>query len=116
MTTKMASYGGKLTMALEPGTRFGPYEIVEAIGAGGMVQSKRSVWVRAAWLAGALILGVPALKAQPAPGTPEALIAAAKQAAGLDHAGTFRRICVAPANRYGTPRPSPQGRVPDRDT
>jgi metallo-beta-lactamase class B len=54
--------------------------------------------------------------AQPAPGTPEALVASARQAAGLDHAGTFRRICVAPENRYGTPRPPPQRAVPDRST
>jgi metallo-beta-lactamase class B len=51
----------------------------------------------------------------PAPGTPEALVAAAKEAAGLDYAGTFRRICVAPGNL--TPRRRPANRtVPDRAT
>jgi metallo-beta-lactamase class B len=45
------------------------------------------------------------------------LVAAAKRAAGLDHAGTFMRICVAPDNRNGTPsRPPPVRAVPDRST
>ena len=34
----------------------------------------------------------------PAPATPDALVTAAKRAAGADHAGTFLRICVAPDN------------------
>lgn len=70
------------------------------------------------WACAALLaLSTVVLRAQPAPGTPEALIAAAKQAAGLDHAGTFRRICAAPANRYGAPRRPPGNRaIPDRDT
>ncbi len=34
----------------------------------------------------------------PAPATPDSLIAAAKRAAGQDHAGTFLRMCVAPDN------------------
>lgn len=66
---------------------------------------------------GFFLLVTVVLCAQPAPGTPEALIVSAKQAAGLDHAGTFRRICAAPANRYGAPRSPPGNRaVPDRDT
>ena len=49
--------------------------------------------------------------------TPAALVAAAKRAAGSDHAGTFLRICVAPDNQNGTPRPPPAARaVPDRAT
>jgi metallo-beta-lactamase class B len=65
-----------------------------------------------------LLLFAPAVaNAQPAPGTPEALIFAAKQAAGLDHAGTFRRICVAPGNLYPRPpRPPGGGAPPARDT
>src|SRR5687768_13753037 len=60
----------------------------------------------------------------PAPLTPEALVTAAKRAAGADHAGTFLRICVAPDNLTGGgPRgggPAPRGAgpapraVPDR--
>jgi metallo-beta-lactamase class B len=34
----------------------------------------------------------------PAPATPDSLVAAAKRAAGADHAGTFLRVCVAPDN------------------
>jgi metallo-beta-lactamase class B len=57
------------------------------------------------------------VNAQPAPGTPEALLFAARQAAGLDHAGTYRRICGAPDNRYGAPRrPRGDRAVPARDT
>jgi metallo-beta-lactamase class B len=37
----------------------------------------------------------------PAPVTPEGLVAAAKRAAGVDYAGTFLRICVAPDNLGG---------------
>jgi metallo-beta-lactamase class B len=55
----------------------------------------------------------------PAPVTPEALVTAAKRAAGADHAGTFLRICVAPDNlNAGGPRgggPGPRA-VPDRAT
>jgi metallo-beta-lactamase class B len=53
----------------------------------------------------------------PAPVTAEALVTAAKRAAGTDHAGTFLRICVAPDNltaggrRGGGPGPRV---VPDR--
>ena len=58
--------------------------------------------------------------AQPAtPRTPEELVAEAKRAAGLDHAGTFRRICVAPDNLNAAPRPPPltgARTVPDRAT
>jgi metallo-beta-lactamase class B len=56
---------------------------------------------------------------EPATVTPEALVAAAKRAAGTDHAGTFLRICVAPDNlNAGGPRgggPGPRA-VPDRAT
>ena len=70
------------------------------------------------WALAALsIVAATAVNAQPAPGTPEALIAAAKQAAGLDHAGTFRRICVAPANQYGAPqRPPNRSEPPPRES
>jgi metallo-beta-lactamase class B len=36
-----------------------------------------------------------------APATPESLVSAAKRAAGVDYAGTFVRICVAPENLGG---------------
>lgn len=55
----------------------------------------------------------------PAPATPEGLVAEAKRAAGLDHPGTFRRICVAPDNLNAAPRPPPPTgprAVPDRAT
>jgi metallo-beta-lactamase class B len=52
------------------------------------------------------------------PATPEALVVAAKRAAGQDYAGTFIRICVAPDNlSAGGPRPPPTLAtrvVPDR--
>jgi metallo-beta-lactamase class B len=52
-----------------------------------------------ATVSGALAL---TLHAQaPAPATPESLVKAAKRAAGLDYAGTFLRICVAPDNLEG---------------
>jgi metallo-beta-lactamase class B len=55
----------------------------------------------------------------PAAVTPEALVTAAKRAAGSDYAGTFLRICVAPDNlNAGGPRgggPGPRA-VPDRAT
>ncbi len=73
---------------------------------------KLHVWLLAA---GLCVCG-DAVNAQPAPGTPEALFSAARQAAGLDHAGTYRRICGVPDNRYGTPRRPPGNRaVPARD-
>lgn len=64
----------------------------------------------------ALLAPISALAQAPAPGTPDALVAAAKEAAGLDYAGTFRRICVAPGNL--TPRRPPPARraAPDRAT
>jgi metallo-beta-lactamase class B len=61
----------------------------------------------------------------PAPVTPESLVAAAKRAAGQDHAGTFLRICVAPDNlgardggagRGGATAPAPRRAVPERTT
>jgi metallo-beta-lactamase class B len=60
----------------------------------------------------------------PAPITPDALVTAAKRAAGQDHAGTFLRICVAPDNLgaraggagRGANAPPPAGAVPDRAT
>ncbi len=54
------------------------------------------------------------------PVTPESLVAAAKRAAGLNYAGTFLRICVAPDNLHGAPTrpPAPPGprAVPDKAT
>ena len=68
-------------------------------------------------LCACMSLAAATLSAQPEPGTPEALFAAARQAAGLDHAGTYRRICGVPDNRYGAPRRPPDNRaVPDRDS
>jgi len=68
-------------------------------------------------LAALMVLSAVTLRAQPVPGTPEALLAAARQAAGIDHAGTYRRICGVPDNRYSTPRRPPGNRaVPGRDT
>jgi metallo-beta-lactamase class B len=67
-------------------------------------------------LAAATILGATTASAQPAPGTPEALFAAARQAAGLDHSGTYRRICGVPDNRYPNQGPGVQRPVPARDT
>jgi metallo-beta-lactamase class B len=55
----------------------------------------------------------------PAPATPDALVTAAKRAAGTDYAGTFLRICVAPENlAAGGPRGGGAGprAVPDRAT
>jgi metallo-beta-lactamase class B len=53
----------------------------------------------------------------PEPATPDSLVAAAKRAAGRDHAGTFLRICVAPDNLGGgAPRPPPVRAVPERTT
>jgi metallo-beta-lactamase class B len=54
----------------------------------------------------------------PAPVTPESLVKAAKRAAGLDYAGAFLRICVAPDNlesAAGRGAAPPAARtVPDR--
>ncbi len=59
----------------------------------------------------------PATQAQPAPATTETLLESARRAAGLDHAGTFRRICAAPENRRGAPqRPPGRRETPPRDT
>ncbi len=61
--------------------------------------------------------------AQPAPATPEALVNAAKTAAGMEFAGTFLRICVNPQNaiagrggRGANAAPPPPRAVPDRAT
>jgi metallo-beta-lactamase class B len=60
---------------------------------------------------------IAATHAQPvAPPTVEALVAAAKRAAGQDHAGTFVRVCVAPDNLGGGARPPPARTVPDRSS
>lgn len=69
-------------------------------------------------LTGLLLLSSAVSYAQPAAGTPEALFLEARAAAGLDHAGTYRRICGVPDNRYGVPRRRPPGSrsVPARDT
>jgi len=76
-------------------------------------------------VAGFLIAGAFVVQAQtPAPVTPESLVAAAKRAAGVDYAGTFLRICVAPDNlNAGAPNAgaargaAPATRtVPDRAT
>jgi metallo-beta-lactamase class B len=68
-------------------------------------------------LAALLTLSAAAAIAQPQPGTPDALLAAARQAAGLDHAGTYRRICGMPDNRFGAPQRPPGNRAtPARDT
>ncbi len=65
----------------------------------------------------ALLLFAVTPHSQPTTGTPEALFASARQAAGLDHAGTYRRICGVPDNRYGAPVRGPGRRpIPDRDT
>ena len=54
----------------------------------------------------------------PAPVTPESLVKAAKRAAGVEYAGTFLRICVAPDNLEGGAGrgapPSGARNVPDR--
>jgi metallo-beta-lactamase class B len=72
--------------------------------------------IRSGAFAALLTLTGAALNAQPMPGTLEALFAAARQAAGLDHAGTHRRICGVPDNRYGRPQRPPGNRaVPARD-
>jgi metallo-beta-lactamase class B len=54
----------------------------------------------------------------PKPATPESLVKAAKRAAGVEYAGTFLRICVAPDNLEGgagrgAASPGPRN-VPDR--
>ena len=54
----------------------------------------------------------------PAPETAESLVNAAKRAAGVDYAGTFLRICVAPDNLQSAPArgaaPPVARTVPDR--
>ena len=69
---------------------------------------------------GAFAAATIAVQAQaPAAVTPDGLVAEAKRAAGLDHAGTFRRICVAPDNLNAAPRPPPPTgprAAPDRAT
>src|SRR5262245_47674442 len=55
------------------------------------------------WMAAALLTAATftAHAQGPASATPESLVAAAKRAAGVDYAGTFLRICVAPDNLGG---------------
>jgi metallo-beta-lactamase class B len=61
-----------------------------------------------------VVASIATTQAQPVvPVTPDALVAAAKRAAGQDHAGTFVRVCVAPDNLGGA-RPPPARTVPDR--
>ncbi len=79
-------------------------------------------------LATCALAGLPASQAQaPAPATPEALVNAAKTAAGMEFAGTFLRICVNPQNAIangagrggpgrGAGAAPPQRAVPDRAT
>lgn len=68
-------------------------------------------------LASLLLMLTVTTQAQPVAGTYEALLASARQAAGLDHAGTYRRICGMPDNRFGAPtRPPGNPAAPDRDT
>ena len=72
-------------------------------------------------LVAATLLAAAAASGQAAePATPEALVVAAKRAAGQDYAGTFLRICVAPDNlNAGGPRPPATLAarvVPDRAT
>ena len=72
--------------------------------------------VRVAAMVGAMTLAVHAQA--PAPATPESLVTAAKRAAGVDFAGTFLRICVAPDNLNAGPgrgaAPAGARNVPDR--
>jgi metallo-beta-lactamase class B len=62
--------------------------------------------MRSCLLAAAAVFGAIALTVHaqaPAPATPDDLVKAAKRAAGLDYAGTFLRICVAPDNLQSAP-------------
>jgi metallo-beta-lactamase class B len=73
------------------------------------------------WGAVGAVLAASVLSARaqtPPAATPESLVVAAKRAAGLDYAGTFARICVAPDNlNPAPPRPASGPRtVPDRAT
>lgn len=69
-----------------------------------------------------LLAALTATAQAPAPVTPDALVTAAKRAAGRDYAGTFLRICVAPDNLGGgAPRPAANATagartIPDRAT
>ena len=61
----------------------------------------------------AAVSGAMALTAHaqvPATVTSESLVKAAKRAAGVDYAGTFLRICVAPDNLEGAPGRGAPGR------
>jgi metallo-beta-lactamase class B len=67
----------------------------------------------------AALLGAATFTSHAQAPTPDSLVQAAKRAAGRDYAGTFLRICVAPDNLNGTPRPPPltgPRTVPDRAT
>src|SRR5205823_1668019 len=59
----------------------------------------RSYLLAVAAVCGAMALTIHAQV--PAPATPESLVKAAKRAAGMNYAGTFLRICVAPDNVEG---------------
>jgi metallo-beta-lactamase class B len=77
----------------------------------------RSHWFSA--IAVAAGLGAAVEAQQPQPATPDSLVAAAKRAAGRDHAGTFLRICVAPDNLTPRSPPAlsgPRPPAPDRAT
>src|SRR5262245_14846593 len=68
------------------------------------VLMKRYAAMNTRLLAAATLLAATTFTAHaqgPAPATPESLVAAAKRAAGVDYAGTFLRICVAPDNLAG---------------
>ena len=70
----------------------------------------RSQWLAAGTLLTALLTAAHAQA--PAPTTPDALVAAAKRAAGQDYAGTFLRVCVAPENLGGGPPRPAAGAAP----
>ena len=88
------------------------------------VLMKRYAAMNTRLLAAAMLLTATTFTARaqsPAPATPESLVAAAKRAAGVDYAGTFLRICVAPDNLGGggggARGAAPAARtVPDRST
>src|SRR4249919_735685 len=67
---------------------------------------RREIAMRTYLPAAAAVFGAIALTVHaqaPVPATPDDLVKAAKRAAGLDYAGTFLRICVAPDNLQSAP-------------